>query len=234
MFIEESWLKEFVSKMTRAFGERIEFIGLQGSNGRGEATEDSDIDMVVILDELTIQDLKKYNTEISVMTNRDKMCGFISGKQELLHWPKSDLFQFYFDTTPIVGNIDYLLTLMDYEDIKKSIQSGLGNIYHMCVHNFLHNQNEKILKETYKSATFVLRAIYFTRTSTFVKKNSDLLPLLREEEQVILNGYFFTKQVSEITADEFDELSEKLFNWSKKEIICHGDVPISMKKFLVN
>ena len=233
MINQAAWLKSFVSDITDAFGNKIHFIGLQGSNGRGEGTENSDIDIVVIFDELTIDDLKKYEEVISPMPHREKICGFVSGKQELLHWPKSDLFQFYFDTTALVGNIDYLLDYITDNDIKQAILSGLGNIYHMCVHNFVHTRNAEILKAAYKSATFVLRAIYFSRTSVFVKRNSDLLPLLSEAEQVVLNGYFFMKDAGELTKKEFDHFSEKLFNWAKKEIVRYGEVPISRMAFRV-
>ena len=41
------------------FGERLWFVGLQGSYGRGEATDTSDIDVVsLFLDTLNIDDLK--------------------------------------------------------------------------------------------------------------------------------------------------------------------------------
>ena len=43
-------MDEFLQALDRAFGERVWFVGLQGSYGRGEATETSDIDVVVILD----------------------------------------------------------------------------------------------------------------------------------------------------------------------------------------
>ena len=44
------WINTFLETLTENFGERIWFVGLQGSYGRGEATESSDIDVVVILD----------------------------------------------------------------------------------------------------------------------------------------------------------------------------------------
>ena len=63
--IKKEWLENFVKEMKKGFGSRIEFIGLQGSHGRGEASEESDIDIVVILDKVDIEDLKKYDEIIS-------------------------------------------------------------------------------------------------------------------------------------------------------------------------
>jgi predicted nucleotidyltransferase len=48
------WKDLFVRSLQERFGDRVWFVGLQGSYGRGEATEKSDIDMVVILDELSV------------------------------------------------------------------------------------------------------------------------------------------------------------------------------------
>ena len=47
-----TWMKNFLQTLNETFGNRVWFVGLQGSYGRGEATETSDIDMVVILDNL--------------------------------------------------------------------------------------------------------------------------------------------------------------------------------------
>ncbi len=98
-----AWTDKFLQTLTQNFGERIWFVGLQGSYARGEATETSDIDMVVILDEVSVLDIQKYNAMLDTLSNREQICGLLSGKQELLHWEPSDLFQFYNDTKPIKG-----------------------------------------------------------------------------------------------------------------------------------
>ena len=107
------WMENFVQALEENFGNRVWFVGLQGSYGRGEATETSDIDVVVILDELTAQDIQAYNAMLDILPNRELICGFVSGKKELLNWEPSDLFQFYHDTTQIKGSLDELLGLID-------------------------------------------------------------------------------------------------------------------------
>ena len=49
-----TWINEFLHTLTLNFGERVWFVGLQGSYGRGEATETSDINVVVILDRVIV------------------------------------------------------------------------------------------------------------------------------------------------------------------------------------
>ena len=98
-----AWMERFIFALDRTFGQRVWFLGLQGSYGRGEATQTSDIDMVVILDELSPSDIVAYDTMLNSLPNRELICGFLSGKRELFNWEPSDLFQFCHDTTPIRG-----------------------------------------------------------------------------------------------------------------------------------
>ena len=46
----KTWMEAFMARMRQAFGDRLAFVGLQGSRARGEATPKSDIDVVVVLD----------------------------------------------------------------------------------------------------------------------------------------------------------------------------------------
>ena len=55
-----AWTKNFLQTLNETFANRVWFVGLQGSYGRGEATETSDIDIVVILDELSAIDIQTY------------------------------------------------------------------------------------------------------------------------------------------------------------------------------
>ena len=71
------WLNEIIDKVKAAFGERLLFIGLQGSYNRCEATSDSDIDLVVIIDELTFNDIKIYKKIVAEMPYSNKACGFL-------------------------------------------------------------------------------------------------------------------------------------------------------------
>ena len=108
----DKWMQQYLSELKNLFASRLAFVGLQGSYSRGEATDNSDIDVVVILDYAELEDLKAYATMLDSLLNREKICGFISGIQELKNWERSDLFQFYYDTTPILGNIDFLKELI--------------------------------------------------------------------------------------------------------------------------
>ena len=209
------WMQNFLQTLDETFANRVWFVGLQGSYGRGEATETSDIDVVVILDELSAADIQTYNTMLNSLPNRELICGFLSGKQEIINWEPSDLFQFCYDTTPIKGSLDEVLRVVDESAVKRAIKIGVCNIYHGCVHNILFDKSEDILKGLYKSASFVVQAIVFLQTGTYIKHQKELLAVATPDEQAIINTFFALKQGGAV---DFIPMSEILFAWAKKWI----------------
>ena len=209
------WINRFLKVLNDTFGERVWFVGLQGSYGRGEARDTSDIDVVVILDQLSVTDIQKYNTMLDTLPNRELICGFVSGKNELLDWEPSDLFQFCHDTTPIKGSLEEVVTVVDETAVNRAIKIGACNIYHGCVHNMVHEKSEDILKGLYKSASFVVQAIAFKQTGKYVKHQSELRDIVLNDERVIVDTFLNLKNGG--TAD-FNSMSEALFAWAKKWI----------------
>ena len=210
-----TWTNDFLQKLNERFASRVWFVGLQGSYGRGEATETSDIDVVVILDELSAVDIQSYQEMLDTLPHRELICGFLSGKNEILNWEPSDLFQFYHDTTPIKGSLDDLFPLIDNTAIDRAIKIGACNIYHGCVHNLLHEKSEDILKGLYKSASFVAQAIVFKQTGNYIKRQSQLLEVASVEERLITETFLKYKNGETV---DFNEASRLLFEWSKKWI----------------
>ena len=210
-----AWIQGFLKALNETFGRRVWFVGLQGSYGRGEATETSDIDMVVILDELSAKDIETYNRMLNTLSHRKLTCGFLSGKDELLNWEPSDLFQFYYDTKPILGSLDSLLPLIDTSAVKRAIKTGACNIYHGCVHNMLYEKSEEILRGLYKSASFVIQAIAFQQTGKYIRRQKDLLPVVAPDEQLIVDTFLTFKNGGIV---DFESMSEALFAWCKRWI----------------
>ncbi|MBR0327772.1 MAG: nucleotidyltransferase domain-containing protein [Clostridia bacterium] len=209
------WLEVFLDALDEIFGARVVFVGLQGSYRRGEATDKSDIDLVVILDELSFEDIEKYNAMLDTLPNRELICGFISGKRELLAWEPSDLFQLYYDTMPIKGSLDELKPLIDEAAVNRAIKNGACSIYHTCVHNMLYDKWDGILSAAYKSAYYTIQAIGFKNTGKFADSADSLISLVSEEDAEIVKTYMHLKKGGEV---DFAEMSEKLFKWAQKTI----------------
>ena len=210
-----TWTKVYLQALTDTFGDRVWFAGLQGSFGRGEATESSDIDMVVILDKLTPSDLCVYNAMLDKLPHRELTCGFLSGKEEILSWEPSDLFQFYFDTKPLKGSLDPLLPLINEAAVARAIKIGACNIYHGCIHNMLYDKSEEILRGLYKSAVFVVQAICYQQSGTYISHLKELIPAVYAEDRVIAETAMALKTGGET---DFQTMSETLFAWAQKWI----------------
>ena len=210
------WMDGFLKALHDTFENRVWFVGLQGSYGRGEANDTSDIDVVVILDELSSSDIQTYSAMLDNLPHRELICGFVSGKDELLNWEPSDLFQFYYDTTPLKGGLDELLTVINEAAIDRAIKIGACNIYHGCVHNMLHEKSEDILKGLYKAASFVVQDITFKQTGKYIKHQKELLSIASPDERDIINTFLNLKNGGSV---DFNSMSEALFAWSNKWIL---------------
>ena len=209
------WMKSFLQTLNETFRDRVWFVGLQGSYGRGEATGTSDIDVVVILDDLSAMDIQTYNNMLDSMSHRELICGFLSGKKEIMNWEPSDLFQFCHDTTPIVGSLTGLMEVIDESVVNRAIKIGACNIFHGCVHNMLYEKNEEILRELYKSASFVVQAIAFKQTGNYISHQKELRKVVSSHERSIVETFLSLKNGGTV---EFNLMSETLFTWSKKWI----------------
>ena len=209
------WMKNFLQTLNNTFGNRVWFVGLQGSYGRGEATETSDIDIVVILDELSTMDIQTYNDMLDTLSHRELICGFLSGKKEIMNWEPSDLFQFCNDTTPIKGSLDEVIAVVDESAVNRAIKIGVCNIFHGCVHNMLYEKSEDILRGLYKSASFVVQAIVFQQTGNYIKHQEELLTIATLKDQDVINTFLNLKKGGTV---DFVSMSETLFVWAKQWI----------------
>ena len=210
-----AWMEDFLQALNETFANRVWFVGLQGSYGRGEATETSDIDIVVILDELSAIDIQTYYAMLDTLPHRELICGFLSGKKEIMNWEPSDLFQFCHDTTPIKGSLDEVMAIVDDSAVNRAIKIGACNIYHGCVHNMLHEKSDDILRGLYKSASFVVQAIAFKHTGNYISHQKELLQVVSSDERAIVEAFMNLKNGGAV---DFNLMSEILFAWSKKWI----------------
>lgn len=180
----------------------------------------------MILDNLSPSDIQTYREMLDTLPHRELICGFFSGKEELLHWEPSDLFQFYYDTKPIKGNLDKLLPLLDDDAVNRAIRIGACNIYHGCVHNMLHGRSDEILRALYKSAAFVVQAICFRQTGTYISRQKDLAEAVSAQDRAIVETCSSLKNGGTVA---FQTMSEALFAWAGSwikltsgESSCHG------------
>jgi hypothetical protein len=214
MFDVNIWMIELTDKLKNTFSGRLQLVGLQGSYRRGEAHAQSDIDAVVILDTLSLEDLTLYKQILSSMPESDKACGFISGKQELLNWPKHELFQFVYDTTAFWGEMSGLFPEIEQEDIITSVKISASGLYHLCCHTFIHDyDNINLLKSFFKSAFFLLQALYYLCNDVYIHTKKELLPLIKEDEHKILEISMNWENYEQAILANPDPYYNLIFKW---------------------
>ena len=144
----DKWLGLWREAVEGEFGaQRVYFMGIQGSRARGEAREESDIDVVLILDTLTADDAERYRKCVAALPERDKLCGFVSGRRELERWLPEELFSFCLDTLPVYGSLDELDGRVGAQDVRRAALGSVCGIYHACVHNLIHARSAGALAE---------------------------------------------------------------------------------------
>ncbi|MBQ6570194.1 MAG: nucleotidyltransferase domain-containing protein [Clostridia bacterium] len=113
-----------------AFGKRLLYVGLQGSYLRGEAQENSDIDVMVILERFSVQDMERYREILKKSGFYEKSCGFICGRDELLCWNPLEVNQLKHTTKDLLGVLTDYLPPATREDEVNYVKLSLGNLYH--------------------------------------------------------------------------------------------------------
>ena len=78
-----SFIDKLISALQNTFPDRICFVCLQGSYARGEATESSDIDSVVILDNISCEDVRRYRNMLDTLPHRNLFCVSLSDADDL-------------------------------------------------------------------------------------------------------------------------------------------------------
>lgn len=205
------WMEELAGRLEERFGPRLLFLGLQGSYGRGEANEDSDIDVVAVLDRANLADLDAYRAIVREMPEGEKACGFLCGARELKNWPKYDLLAVARDTRDVRGRLADLLPSFCRDDLADAAATGASGLYHAAVHTYLYADREgwpDFLKEAHKGAFFTLRALRELRTGENVRAKRDLLPLLEGDERALL-AYGLSP-----TGEPLEDVFARLVRWS--------------------
>lgn len=182
-----AWAEEATGKLKAEFGERLRFVGIQGSRARGEAREGSDIDLVVLLDHVDADDLARYCAVVQSMPHSELACGFVGPERVLAAWPRHELFQFYNDTHTIFGALPGVGPFTK-GDALEAAQIGASGIYHATCHAYVFDSDaaDSILESLFKGAFFSLQALQFARTGAYPRTKAELAAQLESDEARIL------------------------------------------------
>lgn len=218
MFRVDEYIHDLILSLKEAFGDRLLYVGLQGSYLREEATENSDIDIMVIINNLSVQDLDSYREIISQMEHYEKSCGFICGMDEFAGWNPLELCHILHSTKDYYGKLSLLIPEYAKQDIINFIKISLGNLYHEMCHRYIHadkTKNYQKLPTTYKNVFYILQNIYYIKTGTFCRTKKELICILDETDKKIMEMSF---KITSNKPYDFEQAFEQLFLWCKKTL----------------
>lgn len=219
MFQPDSYLSALLTLLKDAFSERLVYVGLQGSYLRGEATESSDIDIMVIIDAMTVADLDAYRRAVMSLPDANKSCGFICGKDELLHWNPLEICHLLHSTKDYYGVLADLVPTYTRHDVVAFVKLSLGNLYHEICHRYVHatpEMNMAALPGTYKQVFFILQNLHNLETGSFVGTKQELLAALSGKDKLVLKT--FVSLGSGMSCD-FEEAFTLLYSWCREALV---------------
>ena len=219
MFKVDVYLNSLIELLKAYFKERLLYVGLQGSYLRGEATENSDIDIMVVISNMTVADIAKYRKAISSLEDYDKSCGFICGIEELQNWNPLEICHIIHTTKDYYGTLKKLVPEYTETDVRNFVKMSLGNLYHEICHRYIRASKEKNVSKlpfTYRSVFFILQNLYYLNIGKFVGTKKELQEVLSGKDKLVL---YTVISLSNGKKFEFDEAFDLLFTWCKEKII---------------
>lgn len=210
------YINSLITECRADFGDRLVYVGLQGSYLRGEANENSDIDIMLVLDSLSVEDMDKYRTALQRLGHFENSCGFICGRDELERWNPLEVCQLRHTTKDILGSLDALLPQVSREDEVNYVKVSLGNLYHELCHRYIHaerSKNEAKLRGSSKALFFLIQNLHYLESGDFVLKKSELMGRVSDADREML-------ALSELEDGfDFDSAFSAVFNWCKKAFL---------------
>lgn len=213
MFSIDEYIEALLEKLKEAFGERLLYIGLQGSYLRQEATETSDIDIMAVIDALSAADLQTYRDVLVAIGNFEKSCGFICGKADLDQWNPLEICHLLHTTKDYYGALQSLVPAYTMEDEKNYVKFSLNNLYHEMCHRYIHADRERnvsSLPGTCKSVFFILQHLHYIDSGEFIATKRELLTSLEGGDRAVLELSMALQKGEDY---EFDSAFSLLFRW---------------------
>lgn len=218
MFRIDEYINELINTLKNEFGERLVYIGLQGSYLRNEETKSSDIDIMAVIDNISVEDLKTYQKVLVSVGNFDKSCGFICGKTDLKNWNPLEICHLLNTTKDYYGELKNLVPTYSAEDERNYVKLSLNNLYHEICHRYVHADREYNISKlpiTCKSVFFIMQHLYYLSTGNFVPTKQQLLECVQDEDKTVLE---LSISLQNHIDYDFDRAFSALFNWCQNAL----------------
>lgn len=214
----DNYICQLTDLLVRRFESRLAYVGLQGSYLRGEATCNSDIDIMVIIDNLTVYDLDNYRSIIQSMDHFDKSCGFICSTSDIANWNPLEICHLLNSTKDYLGKLREFVPQYSKDDVRNFIKLSINNLYHEICHRYIHadyNLNIAQLASAYKGVFFILQNLYYLNNDKYISTKSELLAVLKGKDRDVLECSIAMNKSSPL---DFLECFTLLFTWCQETL----------------
>ncbi len=218
MFEIDEYMEELIKRLKEAFGERLAYIGLQGSYLRKEETDHSDIDVMAVIDNLSVEDLRIYRQTLVTAGNFEKSCGFICSRADLEHWNPLEICHLLHTTRDYYGELKNLVPSYSMEDERNYVRFSLNNLYHEICHRYIHADREHNVSKlpiTCKSVFFIMQHLYYLKSGHFIPTKQELLACVRDDDKTVLELSISVQQQKDY---DFDRAFSALFCWCQRAL----------------
>ena len=215
----EDYLQKLIGACKNTFRERLLYVGLQGSYMRKEATDESDIDVMILLEDFSVADMDAYRRILKKIGEYEKSCGFICGRNEMLLWNPLEVCQLRHTTKDVFGELKDFLPPAARQDEINYVKLSLGNLYHELCHRYIHADREKNMaafRRTCKSAFFLIQNLHFLESGSFAVTKRELKEQVSEEDRAILEMAEYPDEY------DFDTAFRLLFRWCQRAFVRVG------------
>ncbi len=227
MLDAESYMSRLIPLLKARYADRLAYVGLQGSYLRGEANENSDLDIMVVVDGLTVADLDDYRAIIATLERPDLSCGFICGKADLACWNPLEIAHLLHTTKDYYHTLAPLVPAYTPHDIRRFVQLSVNNLYHALCHSYIHAEREQCARQLpalYKGVFFILQNLYYLEHGAFIPTKAQLLALLSGADAAVLARAMGPWD----DASDFPEAFALLFSWCQDTLKRVGSTASSL------
>ena len=210
------YITDLIALLQDTFGERLNYVGLQGSYLRGEETESSDIDIMLVIENLSVSDLDDYRVILKSLPCFEKSCGFICSRGDLAKWNPLEICHLMHTTKDCFGTLSDIVPFYTKADIRNFVKMSVNNLYHAICHHYIHAENNRDIENLsacYKNAFFILQNRYYLKSGRFIATKAELLSLLDGKDHAVLQHAI---ELSRNISHDFSESFALLFSWCQE------------------
>ena len=212
----DAYLQRLIPACEAAFGGRLLYLGLQGSYLRGEANENSDLDIMAVIDRFSVADMDVYREILARIGHAEKACGFICGREELARWSPLEIRQLKHSTKDLYGALSDWLPEATRADAVNYVKLSLGNLYHELCHRYIHAERERNAERfrgTCKGLFFLIRDLHDLESGEFILTKRALREAVSAEDREML-------EMAELPDGfDFDRAFAAVFLWCRRAFV---------------